>query len=626
MKKKSKIIEIPKVVIVGHVDHGKSSFIGRLMHDLNQVPEGKYEELKEVSKKRGIEFEYAFLLDALQAERDQGVTIDTTQIFFKTLKRNYVFIDAPGHKEFIRNMITGASSANIAILIVDVNEGIKEQTKKHAYLLKLLGIDEVIVLFNKMDKIHFDKKKFLKVFNQLTEFLKKINVSIVSSIPISAKYGDNIVIKSKKMIWYKDRVFVDVLDECKSNTSSSSEEFRMPVQDIYKVGDKRIIVGRIESGKVSKNDELLILPSNEEVKISSFEVWPKSKKEYEAGECVGITLKDQIFVDKGNLISHKFDAPKLMKSFEASVFWLSKNYLKTKKKYLMKINTGEYLVSVEKIKNVLDTNSLDSNYSSESVKKNEICELILHSSQLIPMDDFKTNKKTGRFCLLDEEEIVAGGIVSIENFPDQKNLTESIDSNIVPVDFSVKEVDRIAKLKHRPAIIWLTGLSGSGKSTIAKEIERRLFLKNYNVFVLDGDNLRLGLNKGLSFTPDDRMENIRRTGEVASLFSQAGFVVLVSLISPYKSERKRVRDMRPEIFKEIFVRASLKECSKRDIKGLYSKAKKGEIKNFTGISSPYEEPEKPDLTLETERESVDESVSKLESFIINKFGIHKKIS
>ena len=614
-------IEIPKVVIVGHVDHGKSSLIGRLMYDLDEVPSGKYEELKKVSEKRGMEFEYAFLLDALQAERDQGITIDTTQIFFKTKKRKYVFIDAPGHKEFIRNMITGASSADIAVLIIDAYEGLKEQTKKHAYLLKLLGLDNVICIFNKIDKINYDEKRFLKVEKDLHQFTHDIGIKVTATIPVSAKYGENIVKKSKKLTWYDGQPFCEILDSHNTKKSSDDLPLRLPIQDIYKVDDKRVIVGRIETGELKLNDELFFLPSNETVKLKSLEVWPKAKKKYISGDNVGLTIEEQIFIDKGNLISHVTSRPKLMNTFEANLFWLSEKKLKINKQYLMKINTGEYNILISKVSKIIDTDNLTSKTPNLSPEKNDVCEVVIHSSQLIPMDDFKDNQKTGRFCILDEEKIIAGGIINLQNFPDQKDVIQT--KNIKPVSFSVTEIDRALRFNHRSAIIWMTGLSGSGKSTIAKEIERKLFLKSYNVFVLDGDNLRMGINRGLGFTTEDRTENIRRTAEVARLLTQAGFIVIVSLISPYISERKKARDIRPEIFKEIFIKASIDECKKRDVKGLYSKAISGEIKNFTGISSPYEDPKNPDLILNTEKESIEESVNKLENFIIKEFGMTK---
>ncbi len=610
--------EMPKIVIVGHVDHGKSSFIGRFLHDIKEINEERVLELKQASEKRGIDFEYAFLLDALQDERDQGITIDTTRIFFKTKVRKYVFIDSPGHKEFIRNMITGASSADIAVLIVDVNEGIKQQTKKHAYLLKLLGIDTVITVYNKMDLINYSESKFKKIKLNLESYLNDIEVHCYDSIPVSAKLGDNISNKSDKMNWYTGETFIDVLDSYDISKNFNSEFLRFPVQDIYRVDGKRVIVGKIELGKLSKGKDLIFLPSNERVKIKTLEAWPKAEKEYQRGDCVGITLDEQIFVDKGNLASDTIRPPKLMNRFESNIFWLAEKKILFDKKYLMKINTGEYLVTIKEIKNILDTENLNFK-KSKNIKKNDICEVVIHSHQLIPLDDYGFNKSTARFCLLDDEEIVAGGIIDSKNYPDQREKNEDTTKNIVPVNFSVSEIDRSIKFKHRPGIVWLTGLSGSGKSTISKNVEKNLFKKNYNVFSLDGDNLRIGLNKNLAFSPEDRTENIRRTAEVAKLFTQAGFIVLVSLISPYRSERKRARDIRPELFREIYIKASVEVCKERDVKGLYAKALRGEITNFTGISSPYEEPEKPNLVIDTSKEKVEESVRRLESYIENEF-------
>ena len=611
--------DVPKIVIVGHVDHGKSSFIGRLLYDIGEIQEEKYEELRKASKKRGVKFEFAFLLDALQDERDQGITIDTTRIFFKTKKRKYVFIDAPGHKEFLRNMVTGAASADIAILIVDVNDGIQQQTKKHSYLLKLLGFEKVITIYNKMDKVDYDESKFLNIKSKLEKFLSKIGIKSYSSIPISSRIGDNIVSLSKKTKWYKGTPFVKVLDDCKIQENDKSEFIRFPVQDIYKLGDKRIIVGRIESGKIKSGTKLIFLPSNEIVSVKTLEVWPKAKKKYEVGDCIGITLSDQIFVDKGNMASDIMNPPKLTNRFESKVFWLSKKKISFNKRYLMKINTGEYEVSINQIKNIIDVESLTEK-KKLNVEKNDICELVIHSSELIPMDDYSYNKSTSRFCLLDETEIVAGGIVDIKNYPDQREFKDNFKQNIVPENYAISEIDRSIKFNHRPGIVWLTGLSGAGKSTIAKNVEKRLFQKNINVFSLDGDNLRIGLNKNLDFSPEDRTENIRRTAEVANLFTKAGFIVIVSLISPYRSERKKARDIRPEIFREIYIEAPLEICSKRDVKGLYAKAIKGEIKNFTGISSPYEPPEMPNLIINTTKCSIEESVKKLEKYILKEFS------
>ena len=612
-----------RVVTVGHVDHGKSTLIGRLIYDLGQVQDGKYEELKKVTKKRGMGFEWAFLLDALQTERNQGITIDTTQIFFKTKKRNYIFIDAPGHKEFLRNMITGASSADLAILIVDVEEGIQEQTKKHGYLLKLLGITDVVVVFNKMDKIKFDEQKFLEVKVKLDNFLNKIGVVVNNIIPVSATSGENINNKSTKMNWYKGLNLVQAIDDYEVKKELSSLPFRMPIQDIYKFDDKRIIVGKIESGTLSNKDKLLFSPSNSVATIKTIETWPKNKRDvFQAGECIGIVLNEKNFLEKGDVISHNSNPPNLVNTFEANIFWLSEQKINLSKKYILKLATSEHKITFKKILKVIDTESLDKK-EKNIVKKNDVAEVVINSLSLVTADNFALNPKLGRFSIVDNYSVVGGGIINLKDYPNQRNFINKPNKNIIPFDFSITETERTSRLEHRPGIIWFTGLSGSGKSTIAREIEKRLFFKGYNVFVLDGDNLRQGLNKDLSFSPEDRTENIRRTAEVASLFSYAGFLVIISLISPYRSERKKARSIRPEIFREIYIKSSLEKCIERDTKGLYAKAKKGMIENFTGISAPYEKPESPDLVLDTQKNNIKDTVGLLENYIVSEFGISK---
>ena len=568
-----------------------------------------------------MEFEWAFLMDALQTERDQGITIDTTQIFFKTKKRNYVFVDAPGHKEFLRNMITGASSADIALLIVDAEEGVKEQTKKHGYLLKLLGISKVIVVLNKMDKIQYNEEKFNLVHEDIRGYLNLLNVNAQITIPISARDGENVNNKSKKMKWYKGLNIVESLDDYRIDSLSSSfSPLRLPVQDVYKFGDKRIIVGKIESGKLKNNDEIFFSPSNTKAKIKTIELWNSKKKILNTGECVGFTLDQDIFVERGNIASFEQTAPKLVNTFEASIFWLSDNPLNLERRYTIKLTTAEYKITFEKINKVINTDDL-SKKEVNDILKNDVAEVTISSQLLIPVDNFYDNPSTSRFSIIDGFEVVGGGIVNTDNYPNQRKQTNKSNENIVPISSKISEVDRTAKQKHRPGIIWFTGLSGSGKSTIAKEVEKRMFSKGFNVFILDGDNLRSGLNKDLDFSPEDRMENIRRTAEVAALFSSAGFLVIASLISPYKSERKKARMIRPEIFREIYIKASLKVCMQRDVKGLYAKASCGEIKNFTGLSAPYEVPDNPDLILETDNMSIEKTIDVLESFIHNEFGV-----
>ena len=623
-EKKKKKFEVLRAIIVGHVDHGKSSLIGKLISDLDQVQKEKVEEIKKICKLRAVKFEWAFLLDALKTERDQGITIDTTQIFFKTKKRNYVFIDAPGHKEFLQNMITGATTADLAFLIIDVNEGVKEQTKKHIYLLNLIGITQVVVLINKMDMVKYSQFKFEEIKKKINFYISKIGIQAISIVPISALKGDNIVKRSRHMSWYKNQTVIQSLESVEIINLSAGLPLRIPVQDIYKINNKRIIVGRIESGSLNSNQKILFSPSNAVVSLKNVEKWKdKSKTKYYAGECVGLVLKEQVFVEKGNLISDIKNPPTVTNNFNARIFWFSNRSLVINNKYKLKLNTSDYEVSFLKILRVIETENLKEK-KTQNIEKNDIADVEIYSANLVSIDDFTSNQMIGCFSIIENFEVVGGGIISINNEQNFDIKLKKSLKNIRTEEFSVNEVDRVLKSGHRPGIVWLTGLSGSGKSTLAKEVEKKLFSKGYNIFILDGDNLRHGLNKDLTFSTKDRVENIRRTAEVASLFSSAGFIIITSLISPYISERKKARAIRPEMFREVFIKASLKECSKRDVKGLYAKAKAGVIKNFTGLTAPYQEPRNPDLIIKTDKETIKQSVVKLSKYIEQEFGKDKK--
>ncbi len=624
MKLEEKINDTVRVILVGHVDHGKSTLIGRMIYDLDQIKDGKYQELKETSKKRGMSFEWAFLTDALQTERNQGITIDTSQILLKSEKRNYILVDAPGHIEFLKNMITGASNAEIAILLVDVIEGVKEQTKKHAQILQLLGFSDIIILINKMDKINYEEEKFKKVKRSIKELFNKLNLNSKFIVPISAKNGDNINKKSQKMPWYNDNSVIKILDSLEYKENLDQKYLRLVVQDVYKKLDKRIVVGKIHTGELKKGDQIVLSPSESSTKIKCFEDWPdNSRDKAKSGECVSFTLEDETFVQRGEIISKSENSPKLLSCFEGNIFWLDNTDVDQKKKYEIKIGTGTYFVKFEEIKQVYGIDKKPKRIK-KNITKNDIARVVLSSNSLMPADSFSENNFTGRFSILKDHRVVGGGIISSNDYPNQRKTKNRQLKNITPINLSVTEIDRLTKYGHRSGIIWLTGLSGSGKSTLAKGIEKKLFHKGYNIYVLDGDNLRNGLNKDLGFSADDRMENIRRTSEVASLFSFAGFIVIASLISPYRSERKKARAIRPEIFKEVYVKASLDTCIKRDVKGLYAKALSGKIKNFTGLSSPYEEPQTPDLILNTDSLEISQTLDKLENFILKHFGIVKK--
>ncbi|MGB6086304.1 adenylyl-sulfate kinase [Parvibaculum sp.] len=618
--------DLLRIVIVGHVDHGKSTLVGRLFHDTGSLPEGKYEAIKAVCEKRGVPFEWAFLMDALQAERDQGITIDTSQIWFKTDARDYTIIDAPGHKEFLKNMITGAAQSDAALLIIDAGEGVREQSRRHGYLLHLLGIRQIAVAVNKMDLIGYDKAKFDAIEAEYRDYLTSIGVTPTFVIPVSAREGDNIVTPSGAMDWYTGPTVVKALDSFMPTASPVDRPLRFPVQDVYKFDHRRIIAGRIEEGRIAVGDEIIFSPSNKTARVASIEAWSAIPgkplpTEGEAGESIGITLDEQIFVERGEVISHIEHAPIETDVFRARVFWLGQEPMVKGRSYRMKLGTMEAPVTVQSIESIIDTTDLSSN-SSEQVERNQVAEIILRSRRMLALDEFNNAPKTGRFVLIDKYDIAGGGIISMEGYANQRDLITARSTNITRVEHGVTREERSFRNGHKGGVLWLTGLSGAGKSTVAIALEKKLFEKGYNVFVLDGDNVRHGLNANLSFSPEDRAENIRRVGEVAALFARAGMVAITSFISPYRSDRDRARQaLENGDFHEIYVKADVATCEARDPKGLYKKARAGEIKEFTGISAPYEEPENPELTIDTSALSIEESVEKLVNYVEMKFKV-----
>ena len=604
-----------KIVIVGHVDHGKSTLVGRLFHDTGSLPEGKFEAVKKASEKRGMPFEWSFLMDALQAERDQGITIDTSQIWFKTKKRDYVIIDAPGHKEFLKNMVSGAANSEAALLIIDAKEGVKEQSKRHGYLLHLLGVTQIAVVVNKMDMVNYDEATFRRIEKEYREYLSGIGVTPTFVIPISAREGDSITKSSKNMPWYDGPTIIGALDKFKRKPELDALPLRLPVQDVYKFDERRIVVGRIESGSLKVGDEIIVSPSNKVVKVSSIENWHSpEQEEVSAGMSVGITLSEQIFVERGHIISHQKNAPFLTNIFRARLFWLGDKPLTQGKRYLMKLGTSEHSVEVIEIEQVVDTGNLDRAKAS-SVEKGAVAEIILKVRGIAALDAFEDNAKTGRFVLLENFKIIGGGIIDLKGFPNHRPDKKVKSTNITMVESKISPQARQLANSHKGGVMWFTGLSGSGKSTLANELQARLFERGYQVYILDGDNIRRGLNSDLDFSPKGRSENIRRVGETAALFADAGVICITAFISPYKADRHRARVAAGENFHHIYIKADVATCEKRDPKGLYAKAKTGEIKDFTGISAPFEEPLTPDLVIETAKLSIEESVAKLLDYV-----------
>ena len=614
-----------KVAIVGHVDHGKSTLVGRLFHDTGSLPEGKFEAIQAMCERRGMPFEWAFLMDALQAERDQGVTIDTSQIWFRTDKRGYVIIDAPGHKEFLKNMITGAAASDAALLLIDAEEGIREQSRRHGYLLHLLGVRQVMVVVNKMDLVDYDRDRFEAIEQDYRAYLSEIGVTPLNFIPVSARQGDNIATGSEAMAWYQGPTILQALDDFQVITQPDDLPLRFPVQDVYRFDERRIIAGRIESGTLRVGDNLLFSPANRMGKVKSIEAWSVSAQptQAKAGDSIGITLEEQIFVERGDIASHEDDAPIESDVFRARLFWLGDRDVSVGSRYTMKLNTADVAVTVQSIDRVIDTGDL-STKDATAVARNEVAEITLRADAMLALDAFVDAPQTGRFVLVDNYNIAGGGIISMEGYADQRHLITRRASNIQRVEHDVTEENRQHRNGHKGAVLWFTGLSGAGKSTVAVAVERRLFNLGYQTYVLDGDNVRHGLNADLGFSPEDRAENIRRVGEVAALISRAGMICITAFISPYRSDRDRARSAGGEQFSEIYIQADLATCEERDPKGLYKKARAGEIPDFTGISAPYEAPAAPELVVDTSALSVEQAVDRVVEYIQERFVIVAK--
>ncbi len=610
-----------RIVIVGHVDHGKSTLIGRLFHDTNSLPDGKVEQIRKASEAEGMEFEFAFLLDALLEEQAQNITIDTTQLPFRTDKREYVIIDAPGHKEFLKNMITGAASADAAILLIDAHEGIQEQSKRHAYLLSLLGIKQIVVAVNKMDLAGFREERFDKVQKDYTEFLGKLGIEPHLFIPISAKHGHNITKASPEMPWYKGPAILEALDGLKISATPEGLPLRFAVQDVYRFDERRILAGRIETGRLKVGEEIMFWPDGKKSKIKSIEAWNAKVPPTEAsvGESVAITLEEQIFVERGQIGGHAEDGPVEGREIHASLFWLQNDPLPLNVPFTLKLGTQSVEARLVEITRVLDSSTLEPLGGSPSIiHKNEVADVRIRARKPLAFDGHDHISETGRFVIVTGKRIGGGGIIRDAEYAHAKTAVTS--DNITWTISPVSPDARAEHFGHRGAVVWLTGLSGSGKSTLATGLDFQLHRRGIASFILDGDNLRHGLNANLGFSPEDRSENIRRAGETAKLMAEAGLVVICSLISPFQADRQRVREIcqRDGVpFAEVYINAPLEVCESRDPRGLYKKARAGEIKEFTGIASPYEAPGKPELEIKTNEHSLENSLADLVHFAVD---------
>ncbi|HEY7943877.1 MAG TPA: adenylyl-sulfate kinase [Casimicrobiaceae bacterium] len=603
------------LVLAGHVDHGKSSLLGRLLHELDLLPAGKAEELAAISTRRGVPLEWSFALDGFQAERDQAITLDTTRVRLKTPHREFVVIDAPGHKELLKNMIGGASAASAALLVLDVQAGSEEQTLRHAYLLKLLGVRALVVAINKMDLVGYAEGAFAARSHEVAAALARIGIEPQAIVPVSARDGANLRERGAMPGWYRGPSLVAALEALPAGTPEYALPLRMAVQDVYRHGEQRALAGRVDSGRLAVGDELVFSPSGRIGHVAELLAWPGPPPEaFDAGDNAAVVLDRPLVVERGEIASHRDHAPKLTSVFDAEIFWLAAAPLVPGRELTMQLGPRSATVRVQAIRHRIDVATLAPELAT-AIAAGEIANVTLRAHELIALDDFAAMPATGRFVLRDGYVTVGGGIADASGYPDHRAMPEG-SRNLTPMRHQVTEAERASRFGHAGAVVWLTGLSAAGKSTLAMALERRLFDGGYAAYVLDGDNVRRGLNANLGFSPEDRQENIRRVGEAAALFAEAGFVCITAFISPYRDDRRRARAAaRNGRFFEVFIDADLAACEARDPKGLYRRARDGELKDFTGIDSPYEKPEAPELVIDTTHGDIAACVDELLAFV-----------
>ena len=594
-----------RVVTVGHVDHGKSTLIGRLLHDTGNLPDGKLAELRAASERRGVAFEWSFVLDALQSERDQAITIDTTRIWLRLDDREIVLIDAPGHEEFIRNMVTGASDADAALLVVDAAEGVGEQTRRHALLLELIGVRQVIVAINKMDRVAYAQTRFEAIRAELGTLLDRIGIAPIAFVPIAARDGANVArADGEAMPWYAGPSIVTALREVRAVRREDADRFRLAVQGVVRRDLERIVVGRIEAGSLRVGDEIVLSPGARRARVKTLESWPVVPRgAVRAGESIGFTLDAPLFIERGDIVSDPRSIPTPGTRFRVRLLWLGRRELRVGDRLRMRVGTRVANVDVETFSRVVDMATLAAG-DGDRARTNDVAEVVLRSREVLALDPVAHHPGLGRFILIDALDVVAGGTIL-------DVVARADDRNLVPVGHDVDGDARAFRNGHRGAVLWLTGLPASGKSTIAMALERRLFDRGVQTYVLDGDNVRAGLSSDLGFSAEDRRENVRRVGETAALFADAGIVAIAAFISPQREGRALARRAAGTAFHEIYVKADAEAREARDPKGHYARARAGELTDFSGTDGTYEVPDAPDLTIDTVELSVNDAVEML---------------
>ncbi len=580
----------------GSVDDGKSTLIGRLLYDSKLILDDQLAALERDSRRHGTtgeDLDLALLVDGLEAERQQGITIDVAYRFFATKRRSFIVADTPGHEQYTRNMATGASNADLAVILIDARKGVLTQTKRHSYICSLLGIRHIALAVNKIDIAGYDQAVFDRIVAEYMSFAEGLNFISVTPVPLSARFGDNVTVRSEHTPWYQGPTLVEHLETVDVESDAAAKPFRFPVQWVNRPNlDFRGFSGTVASGTVKPGDKITVAASGKETTVSRVVTYDGDLAEARAGDAVTLTLADEVDIARGDLLAAPEARPEVADQFAAHLLWMGDEPMLPGRPYLMRIGARYVPVKMTALKHRIDVDTLE-HFAARTLSLNEIGVGNFSTAAAIAFDPYVDNRETGAFILIDRYTNATVGAGMIDH-----GLRRA--ANIHRQALLVGREDRERLNGHKPAVLWFTGLSGSGKSTIANLVERQLHDRGVHTFLLDGDNVRHGLNRDLGFTDAERVENIRRVGEVAKLFVEAGSIVLCSFISPFRDERRMVREMfSAEEFLEVFIDTPIEDCIARDPKGLYAKALDGQIANFTGVSSPYEPPEAAELVVPT---------------------------
>ena len=604
-----------RFITCGSVDDGKSTLIGRLLWDSKMIFEDQLAALESDSRKvgtQGGEIDFALLLDGLQAEREQGITIDVAYRFFSTDKRKFIVADTPGHEQYTRNMATGASTADVAVILIDARKGILTQTRRHSFITSLLGIKHVVLAVNKMDLVDYDQATFDAIVAEYQEFAKDLGYASITAIPLSALRGDNMIDASPNTSWYDGPTLLAHLETVQVEQDAIEKPFRLPVQWVNRPNlDFRGFSGTIASGSIKPGDEIIVTASGQTSTVKEIVTYDGNLDQAIAGQAITLTLTDEIDISRGDVLAQADAKPDFADQFEARIIWMHEDHLLPGRPYLIKMGAQVTNAQISDLKYKVNVNTLE-HMAGKTLELNEVGIANISADKALAFDPYDENRHSGRFIIIDRftNATVGAGMV---------NHSLRRATNIKWQEMDINKGARAYQKGQKSAILWFTGLSGAGKSTVANLVEKKLHAMGKHTYTLDGDNVRHGLNKDLGFTDADRVENIRRVGETAKLFVDAGVITLVSFISPFKSERQLARSLVEKgEFIEVFVDTPIEVCEQRDVKGLYKKARDGEITNFTGIDSPYERPENAEIVVNTTNQSAEQAaetiVTKLEEF------------